>query len=54
MKILINCFVHINVQGNISLFYNTLNGCSVKIENQFFADSVKSSLSSDEGDYLFS
>lgn len=54
MKILINCFVHINVQGKISLFYNTLTGRIVRIENQIFADSIRLSLSSDEDIYLFS
>lgn len=54
MKILINCFVHINIQSDVCLFYNTLNGCLVRIVNLCFANIVKSSISSEEDNYLFS
>lgn len=51
-QILINSFVHANTQDDIVLFYNTLNGKYVVIENRTFSQAVKQLMESNEDNYL--
>lgn len=53
-QILINSFVHINVCEKETLFYNTLNGVFVKLDNPAFANTVKLLLDSTRDNYLLS
>lgn len=51
-KILINSFVHANVQEDSCLFYNTLNGKYVIIKNPLFSHAVAQLMESTENNYL--